>query len=206
MVNDSVRGDPVYTVPIQTSDARPTETLCYEIYGAPDQYFNLVSDECVNVNAHYSAFDRAVRPLHIVDQIAIRAVDSTNQCINIAARVDDQGQCRVALGGQELQNNGGVKYSQSGITVRSYARRARVTVPNCDNNRLVMWVICEERFGYHMIFFKISRGFNLRPSSHGLIGKYSKAVVGLTFNILFSETKVEIIIEFYTCYIFLLHR
>ena len=176
MVNDSVRGDPVYTVPIQTSDSRPTETLCYEIYGSPDQYFNLVSDECVNVNAHYSAFDRRVRPLHIVDQIAIRAIDSTNRCVNIAARVESDGQCKVVVGGNELQNTGGIKYSQNAITVRSYARRARVTVPNCDNNRLVMWVICEERFGYHSIFFKISRGFNLRPSSHGLIGKQSEAM------------------------------
>ena len=171
MVNDSVRGDTVYTVPIQTGGAKPTETLCYEIYGKPNKYFNLVSDKCVNVNAHYAVFDRQPRPLHIVDQIAIRAIDNTDHCINIAVMVDDHGQCKATLEGQELENNGGIKYSQSGITVRSYPRRARVTVPNCDNNPLVMWVICEEKYGYHMIYFKISRGFNLRPTSHGLIGK-----------------------------------
>ena len=173
MVNDSVRGDPVYTVPIHTGGTctRPTETLCYEIYGKPDKYFNLVADECVNVNAHYAVFDHPMRPLHIVDQISIRAVDSANECINIAVMVDDHGQCKATVKGQLLENNGDIEFSQNGITVRSYPRRARVTVPNCENNPLVMWIICEEKYGIHMIYFKISRGFNLNHNSHGLIGK-----------------------------------
>ena len=48
--NDTVIGDPLYTVPVFGTQERH---LCYEIHGRPMRYFNLISDSCVSVNAHY---------------------------------------------------------------------------------------------------------------------------------------------------------
>ena len=166
---DTVRGDPVYTVPILTPSTTREHTLCYEIYGHPNQFFNLVSDVCVNVNAHYAMKPRQSRDLHIIDEVTVRATDTSSRCRNIAAELVGN-ECRVSVDGQML-NNTGTRYTQNGITIRSYPHRARITVPNCDNIRLVMWVICETRFGFNMIQYRITRGFNLRPTSHGLLGK-----------------------------------
>ena len=47
----------------------------------------------------------------------------------------------------------------------------RVSVPNCESVQLVMWIVCEEVRGEEMLKFTITRGVNLRPTSHGLLGK-----------------------------------
>ena len=162
-------GDPVFTVPIMPSGSVESLALCYEIHGKADTFFNLISDLCVSVNAHYVARPQFPRTLHIIDQIAVRAIDNSGRCRNIA--VDLVGrECRVTVDGQIMGNNGN-RLSEDGITIRSYNRRSRITVPNCGNVPVVMWVVCEKRRGYDMIEFRVTRGFNLRPSSHGLVGK-----------------------------------
>ena len=52
-----------------------------------------------------------------------------------------------------------------------HGRRVRISVPNCENVQLVMWIVCEEVRGEGMLRFIITRGVNLRPTSHGLLGK-----------------------------------
>ena len=50
-VNDTVIGDPLYTVPILVSNEQLSSlnldslSLCYEIHGDSGQWFNLVTDE-----------------------------------------------------------------------------------------------------------------------------------------------------------------
>lgn len=59
-VNDTVTGDPVLTVPVLVSEEQlemlhaKQVSLCYEVHGESDRWFNLVSDKCSSVNAHYS--------------------------------------------------------------------------------------------------------------------------------------------------------
>ena len=65
------------------------------------------------------------------------------------------------------------RYRSSGVSVSKYRQRVRVSVPNCDNVQLVMWVECEEVGGQEMLKFIISRGVNLQPTSHGLLGSYT---------------------------------
>ena len=66
MGNDTVIGDPLFTVPLNMEngfDRLPAlakqldglPNLCYEIHGEHNQYFSLVSDTCTTVNAHYNA-------------------------------------------------------------------------------------------------------------------------------------------------------
>ena len=145
IVLDTVRGDLVYTVPILTPTTRE-HTLCYEIYRQPNQFFNLVSDVCVNVNAHYVTKPWQVRDLHIIDEVTVRATDTTwSWCRNIATELVGN-KYRVSVDGHDqMLNNTGTRYTQHGITIHSFPRRARITVPNCDNICLVMWVIFETK-------------------------------------------------------------
>ena len=161
---------------VEQGDVIPVLSVCYEVHGEADKLFNLVSDSCVSVNSHY------VRPLinpnitiNIVDAIGVRAVSNNGTCLNI----------HVGLAGCEVTVNGvairGRTYRRNGITIRVYPDRVRISVPNCADLDLVMWVFCTsgrtmdpftlEYFSYDFIRFVIMRGFNLIEESHGLIGE-----------------------------------
>lgn len=145
--------------------------LCYEIHGRANENFNLVSDECVSVNAHYAkGFGRQ----NIINTIGVRARTLGEICFNI--RVEVMG-CRVAVSNSSnelLRNLDTHIYEVDDISIRQYSDRVRITVPNCDQLALIMWVVCEQGDGINipdMIRFKITRGLNLKPTSHGLLGK-----------------------------------
>lgn len=156
---DTVIGDPLFTVPIPDS-----QHLCYEIRGTADRYFNFISDSCVSVNAHYVehsvAGDR--RPLHVVDQIGIRAVDNASSCVNILV---DRNGCTTSVNSSPR-----LSYSRNGITVVATSAGAVVNVPNCNDVDLEMEIICENMIGVDMLRFEVTRGTNLREVSHGLLG------------------------------------
>ena len=179
--NDTVIGDPLMTVPILVQDSvlqmlnATRLSLCYEIHGRADAIFNLVTDECATVNAHYHDLTNY---LNVIDQIGVRAVDDNNQCRNI--QVDVNG-CAASIDGTRL--GAGARYSSGGINVRVYSNRVRISVPNCNELQLIMWVICESRtledpFGDgqvtgDMIKFVVMRGLNFgHRKAHGLLGKF----------------------------------
>ena len=182
-VNDSVIGNPLMTVPINLQNRsvipqlgeNDNLNLCYEIHGEAGATFNLVSDSCVSVNAHY----RQVRPsesLNIIDAVYVRAVDGYDRCRNIAVDLDG---CSASIDGDSISST----FSASGVSVRPYTNRVRIAVPNGDDHDLVMWAYCqngtfqsyyngtETRFNAEMIKFVISRGLNLQETSHGLMGQ-----------------------------------
>lgn len=150
-------------------------SLCYEIHGRADVNFNLVTDECVTVNAHYTDLTNY---LNVIDQIGVRAVDDNGMCRNIQVDVDG---CSASVDGAALAS--GQRYSSGGISVRRYSNRVRISVPNCNELSLVMWVICETRtledpFGGEgvvtgdMIKFVVMRGLNFgHRQAHGILGK-----------------------------------
>ena len=159
LTNDTVIGDPLFTVPIGQNDS----SLCYEVHGRTNVSINLVSDTCVNINAYYSPMiipDNG----NIISHIGVRAVNDIGQCDEISVELD---QCRASINGEELT----AMYQMNGVTVRLMRNRIRISVPNCENICLVLWVLCQEIRGQPMIKFQIKRGLNLRPSSHGLLGK-----------------------------------
>ncbi len=151
--------------------------LCFEIYGRADEYFNLVSDSCISVNAHYQRANPQLSS-NVIDEITVRAADLDGICRNIAVSV---GNCQASIDGAVLDET----YTSAGITVRLYRNRVRISAPNCQDLDLVMWMFCEqtELRGYpalgepdivvnvSMIHFVIARGFNIRESAHGLLGK-----------------------------------
>lgn len=166
--NDTVIGDPLFTVPIDSDDQE--RNLCFEVHGRRDTDFNLISDKCVSVNAHYAA----AGDLNIISSIGVRAEGDDGVCTNI--RVDLEG-CTISAGtGGGLTEVGA--FSVAGVSARKTRRdRVRISVPNCDNVNLVLWVICERRpNNLDMIRFQIARGVNLASTSHGLLGKFKKLV------------------------------
>ena len=175
--NDTVIGDPLMTVPIlvRNKDLQNLNTdrlsLCYEIHGRAGANFNFVTDECVTVSAHYT---NLTSNLNIIDQIGVRAVDNNGTCRNIQVNV---GGCSAFV--NELPLEAGSKYDSEGISVRRYSNRVRISVPNCNEVSLVMWVICETRtiddplgkVTGNMIKFVVMRGLNFGHSkAHGLLG------------------------------------
>ena len=137
-------------------------SLCYEVQGEANQHFNLISDTCVSVNALYSPM---INPLdgNIISKIGVLAEDSSGVCQQIEADLEG---CTARVNGSNV-----TMYNQDGIRVMRRTNRIRISVPNCNNVDLVMWVICEVRSSQPMIKFVVARGFNLMPTSHGLIGK-----------------------------------
>ena len=167
------------TVPIRVrnKDLQSLNTdhlsLCYEIHGHKDTNLNLVTDVCATVNAHYTDLSDY---LNVIDQIGVRAVDNMRECKNIQVNVDN---CSALI--NELPLAAGSKYNSAGISVRRYSNRVRISVPNCNELSLVMWVICETRtiqdpFGEgtvtgNMIKFVVMRGLNFgHREAHGLLG------------------------------------
>ena len=178
LVNDTVIGDPLFTVPILVADEQlqvlnlTSLTMCYEVHGRSDQWFNLVTDECTSVNARYFAL---TQDLNFIDEIGVRAVDGADHCVNIRIDVD---QCSAEVNDAPIS-----RYSRNSISVRRYSNRVRISVPNCNDVTLVMWVICQQRtlddllqpgmtVTADMIKFVVMRGLNFgHRLAHGLLGK-----------------------------------
>ena len=135
-------------------------SLCYEIRGEANQHFNLISDTCVSVNALYSSIPSGG---NFIRKIGVLAEDSNGVCQEIEADLEG---CTARVNGNNV-----TMYNQDDVLVMRRTNRIRISVPNCNNINLVMWVICEVRGEQSMIKFVVARGFNLNPTSHGLIGK-----------------------------------
>ena len=172
-MNDTVVGDPLFTVPlfIPDADGPPFDrlSLCYEIHGQPGAILNFISDRCTSVNALYTPLE--VDPgINIVSSVAVRAVDAAGQCVNI--RVDLDG-CSASVNGVTLS-----AYNANAVTVKKYPSRVRISVPNCGRQTLVMWALCQKRTVHSvgasadMIKFVVARGLSMTPFAHGLIGKW----------------------------------
>ena len=151
---------------------------CSQECSQADEYFNLVSDSCVSVNAHYIRA-HPLLPYNIIDEITVRSVGLDGICRNTAVTVNG---CQASLDGMLLNGT----YSSAGITIRTYQNRIRISAPNCQDLDLVMWVLCEQntlRVGFpalgdpdiavavNMLHFVIARGYNIRETAHGLLGE-----------------------------------
>ena len=188
--NSTVVGDPLFTVPILPAVSDITEqksiSLCYEIHGESGTYFNLISDECTTVNAHYLQ-PPTVNYLNIINLITIIAVDDKNQCHTIQVNVDG---CTSSYDGIPLARRHNLTahnaslmspFSSNGIEIKLYSSRVYISVPNCADLPLSMWVACQNPLlldpytdeplsRVPMLKFVVNGGLNIKESSHGLIG------------------------------------
>ena len=158
MMNDTVTGDPVFIVPLTGGGE-----LCYDIHGKPGIFFNLISDRCTCVTADYEAMDGG----NFIRALGIKAVSLGGTCHNIEVRLNVDGPLITLVDDTEIS---GI-FETNGIQVRTFAEQARISVPNCGVVNLIMWVRREAVSGQSMLRLQVSRGYNLAPTSHGLIGR-----------------------------------
>ena len=154
-----------------TSDSHSfdeTPSLCFEIHGAADSVFNLVSDNCTSVNAYYQ-ISSANEELNFIRDIGVVTLDSRGDCITVRVSVDNDCVPEVHRGDQEVSMS--MRYQDAGVYVRRSGQSVRISVPNCANSQLVMWIKCRNTTGQPQLRFDITRGLNLKPTSHGLLGE-----------------------------------
>ena len=144
--------------------------MCYEVQGQSDSFFNLISDNCVSVNALYVAAEDPVG--NVIKAIGVVGTYKANKCHYVNVSVTENGTCEAIVDGEELVNN---STDMHGLVVKHRNKLVRIDVPNCGSEHLVMWVHCQmfllRNMPQTMIKFIINRGLCQRPSAHGLIGK-----------------------------------
>ena len=179
-VNDTVFASSLFTVPILNftegqnyKNSSAGFPMCYQVSGQSNRYFNLISDDCVSVNAHYAlALDPSRQ---VIKAIGVVATDSKNTCHYIQVEVNDAGSCVAQVDGQALIANG---TEFTGVSVHHKHSLVRIIVPNCSppKQRLVMWIHCHKllvsNMQQNLISFIINRGLQQRPTAHGLIGEF----------------------------------
>ena len=146
--------------------------MCYEVHGQSDTFFNLISDNCVSVNAYYVAAENPQK--NVIKEIGVVATDRANRCHYVNVSVTENGTCEAIVDWEELVNSSAVIH---GVAVKHRIKLVRIDAPNCGlgSEYLVMWVHCQKlmvrTMPQTMIKFTINRGLCQRPSAHGLIGK-----------------------------------
>ena len=170
-MNDSVIGDPQFTVSLPVSGSR---AMCYEVHGVAGQFFNLVSDTCTSVNALFESMPGKIK-INRMSSIGIHAVTTATPSGSCADIQIDLENCTTTLNGASIDDSAIIE----DIRVRKFGNRWRVSVPNCERPSTVMWITCQSN--PDMLRFDIARGSNLRPTSQGLLGKYTILLV-LCFN------------------------
>ena len=146
--------------------------MCYQVDGKANKFLNLISDNCVSVNAHYVAAEDPTQT--VIKAIGVVATDRANRCHFVNVSVIEDGTCEATVDGVELVNDSIVMY---GFAVKHRNKLVRIDAPNCGlgSEHLVMWVHCQRvlvnAMPQTLIKFIINRGLCQRPSAHGLIGK-----------------------------------
>jgi len=70
----------------------------------------------------------------------------------------------------------GVIYNVAGISVKQRRIGYRISVPNCEQGGIVMWVFCQTIPEADMLKFIVARGNGLMPTSQCLVGKDYRSV------------------------------
>ena len=183
LVNDTIIGDPQFTVALSDGSA----SLCYEIHGGAGKYFNIISDTCTSVNSRFSVMERnpKLNAMTVIGIYAATSATPNGDCAEIAINVSG---CTATLDGIPVE----LVASVDDIRIRKFNNgRWRVSVPNCERPSAVMWVTCEN----DMLRFRIARGSNLTPTSHGLLGNFktnhNMSFILMHFQFLLSRSILE---------------
>ena len=167
-----IHGDPLYEVPVTHTPPGmdPTTTsLCFQVHGESGNYYNLISDDCIQVNVLYGAM-KEPEDGNIVKEIGILVHNTGNNCTEIKLQAN---RCVPVINGVSFDGS----YNEDGIIVDGIGKRNfEVTVPNCkatQGDDLTFIISCYRVNKQKLIRFDVSRGGGIKPGAHGLIGKKS---------------------------------
>ena len=144
--------------------------MCFEVIGRPDTYFNFITDQCTSVNVLYSSIPSDFPAgFNVITKIGISAIDTATECVFID--IGTNNSCNPIIYNANL-NSAEAPYNRNGISAVQRRTHVRISVPNCGNSRLVMYVTCENG-SVPMLRFDVTRCINLSPTSHGILGEFS---------------------------------
>ena len=143
---DSVIGDPLYTVSIDTLH-NVDYNLCYEIHGENNTILNLVTDECFFINAAYNAVDGAPNR-NIIDQIMIRVTDFADQCVDISVYSADGCNSVYMRTGTEGPFQQESKFNQNGVEFEAVDGKIGIRLPcsKYPGNGIGLTIECPDRY------------------------------------------------------------
>ena len=161
--------------PSEVGVSTNTLSLCYQVHGEEGKFYNLLSDDCVSVNAHVNQPYADIN-IHIIDKIGIRAVGNNGTCYDISIEREN---CAVSINNQSLQTNN--HFQEEGIEVVSESLTEiptiRISVPNCEKPTIdYMFISCTEytirdtSSPTDILQFGSTRGKSQVQPPHGLIG------------------------------------
>lgn len=127
----------------------------------------MISDRCVSVNALYSPMANPENG-NVISSVGVVAVDNSGRCVGVRVGLDNQCVPVLKIGATQRETS---QYNSNGVIITKRLSRVRLSVPNCENAQLVIWLSCETQLSQGFVQFTITRGINLRPTSHGLIGR-----------------------------------
>lgn len=161
--------DPLLTIPLYLHN-HPVEVyrkvaLCYEVRGHSDTIYNLISDKCVSVNGMYKELAALGSGFTVLGAVGVVVIDNQGECVTISVE-EMMGTCMAKVNG-ELRFS---SYEKNGVVVDVAHDKVQISAPNCEMVDLVLWIMCQEVAGHDMIKFVVTRGVNMRPTSHGLLG------------------------------------
>eukprot|EP00731_Ephydatia_muelleri_P010849 Em0005g1435a len=167
-VDDTVVADPLISVRLALPSELSTASLCYEFHGLADKYFNLLSNNCTSINAHYAAAP-AHPTVNIVDEIAIRTADLADHCVDISVNLG----CAVSVNGVRAEPN--QVYSMSGVKVTQYGgAEVQVSVPGCRGGQsLGVQVYCQSG-----TLFDVQDGGRFTTRTMKVVVRHSLSVAG----------------------------
>ncbi len=171
MVIDTVTGDPLFTIPLLLSGNDLSQIgskevfLCYEVHGDSKQHFNLVTDQCLSINALFTA---VVPKIDVITSVGIQAINDKGDCVSILVERKD---CSVSIGGEKMVDT----FANAGIYVQRSDEEVFISVPNCGGNPAIRLRCISRNLGNSqgdLINLIIMRGQGIGGRrAHGLIGE-----------------------------------
>ena len=165
-----ILNDPLYEVPVTHTPPGmdPTTTsLCFQVHGESESYYNLISDDCIQVNVLYGAM-KTHEDGNFIKEIGILAHNSETACTEITLQAK---RCVPIINGVSFNGS----YNEDGIIIKKTGKRNyEVTVPNCkptQGDDLNFKIACYKINKQKIIHFDVIRGGGIKPGAHGLIGK-----------------------------------
>ena len=166
-----IQDDPLYEVPVTHTPPGMNATitsLCFQVHGESGSYYNLISDDCIQVNVLYNAMKDSSSNGNLIKEIGILAQSTANNCTEIRLRAN---RCVPVINNEAFNES----YDESGITIIKAGKQSyEITVPNCkasEGDDIKFEIACVKVQGQKTIHFDVQRGSGLKPGAHGLIGK-----------------------------------
>lgn len=173
-IDDSnVIRDPMFSVPLSGPPNAPS--LCYEVYGAPDKNFNIFSERCISINAHYIS-QRPVkpdsRPLHIIDSFGIKVLSSKTplECTNIIIKLKGRD-CLVLVNGKTLREG---EYKRDSVHIMVSKSEVFLSASNCEKGSIGFHFKSRTLTKQiaHFLEVQVEGGSGITTSAHGLVGMW----------------------------------